>query len=79
MHKLVQTYSQVNFSSVQEQPSSQLVGHLLGSTIIVEEGYEHLEFDQMLAPHLKLIEVDDVVEAPDHLMFGRILWSSGSG
>ena len=78
MHRLVQTYLQVHFSSVHGHLTSQLVIRLLGSAITVGKDYEYLAFNRLLMPHLQLVKVAEVVEAADHEMFGRVFQEQGN-
>jgi len=78
MHRLVQMYLQVHFSGVQGHQPSQLVIRLLGSAITIGKDDEYLAFNRLLAPHLGLVELSDVVQAEDHHNFGMVWREQGN-
>jgi hypothetical protein len=62
MHILVQSYLQAKMDTVQGHQPGSLIVRLLGSSFTYSAGYEHLAFNRLL-PHLRLIRMEDVVEA----------------
>jgi tetratricopeptide (TPR) repeat protein len=77
MHILVQSYLRAKEDLVQGHRPSSLVVRLLGSSSTYSDGYEHLAFNRLLLPHLRQIRIEDVVEAGDHLGFGRVMEMGG--
>ncbi|KAG8793400.1 hypothetical protein FRC16_010962, partial [Serendipita sp. 398] len=77
MHPLVQTYLQSKSSTVCDHSARQLVIRLLASATTVGRRYEFFGFNQFLTPHVRLIRLEEVVEAGDHFGFGDILSEEG--
>jgi hypothetical protein len=79
MHILVQAYLRMKPDSLQGRRYDSLVVRLLGSSITAGDNYEHIAFNRLLLPHLRLIKMEDVIEAGDHSGFGRVLRETGNG
>jgi tetratricopeptide (TPR) repeat protein len=77
MHILVQSYLR-SISDPEDdcQPSS-LVVRLLGSAITYDPYFGQLAFNRLVLPHIRLICIEDVVEAGDHLGFANALERNG--
>jgi tetratricopeptide (TPR) repeat protein len=79
MHVLVQDFVRDNYGELHGHPSRRLVARLLGSAITVGDRYEYLAFNRLLSSHLRLIDLDDIVEAGDHYGYGVVLEEVGEG
>lgn len=77
IHVLVQNFVQSACIIVHGEPPIRLVTRLLGSAITYGAPYEHIAFNRLMAPHLQLINLDDVREAGDHFGFGYVLEEMG--
>ncbi|KAG8756455.1 hypothetical protein FRC14_003048 [Serendipita sp. 396] len=77
MHPLVQKYLRSLSSIVHGYLARQIVVRLLASTITTGRWYEHFGFNRLLAPHVRLIRLEDVTEAGDHYGFGSVLAEVG--
>lgn len=73
MHALVQAHLKNDSDPVQKTEPAKLIPRLLGSSIILDEEHECFDFCRLLAPHLKLIHPENVIEAGDHFAFGDAL------
>jgi len=62
---------------VQGHRPGQLIVRLLGSSSTYSTDYKYLAFDRLLFPHLRQIQMEDVVEAGDHLCFGNVMKDAG--
>lgn len=77
LHVLVQSYLHARQSIIDGHRPSSLVVRLLGSSATFSRSYEHMAFRSLLAPHLKLIEIRDIIEPGDHLFFGQVFQDVG--
>jgi hypothetical protein len=79
IHVLVQAFVQSVFTAIRDEPPLRLIIRLLGSAITHERQYKNLAFNQLLALHLRLVDLDDMIEAGDHYGFGYVLEEVGEG
>jgi tetratricopeptide (TPR) repeat protein len=77
MHILVQSYIRAKVDLVQGHRPGPLVVRLLGSSSTYSNDYKYLAFNRLLLPHLRQIQMEDVVEAGDHLSFGEVMRRAG--
>ena len=78
MHILVQSYLRSISDPVNNFQPGSLVVRLLGSSITYDAYFDQLAFNRLVIPHIRLICIEDVVEAGDHLGFGHILGRNGN-
>ncbi|PVF99235.1 TPR-like protein [Serendipita vermifera] len=79
IHVLVQTFLQSTYRAIHGYPSRRLVTRFLGSAITTGTRYEYFPFNRLLLSHLRLVDVEDVIEAGDHYGYGAILQEMGEG
>ncbi|PVF92053.1 TPR-like protein [Serendipita vermifera] len=79
MHVLVQVFLKASRGVVQGHPSRQLAARLLGSAITIGDKYEYFTFNRSLSSHIRVVMLDDVIEARDHYGFGVVLEEVGEG
>jgi len=77
MHILVQSYLRAKVDTIQGHRPGSLIVRLLGSSSTYSADYEHLAFNRLLLPHLRQIQMGEVVEAGDHLGFGDVMNVTG--
>jgi tetratricopeptide (TPR) repeat protein len=79
MHILVQSYLRSISDPVDDFQPGSLVVRILGSSITYDANFGQLTFNRLVIPHIRLICIEDVVEAGDHLGFGNVLDRNGNG
>jgi tetratricopeptide (TPR) repeat protein len=77
MHVLVQMFLKKTFRVVYGHSSCRLVARLLGSTITTGDQYKYIAVNRLLPSHLRLVNLDDIIEAGDHYGFGFVLEEMG--
>jgi tetratricopeptide (TPR) repeat protein len=77
MHILVQSYLRAKVEPVQGHRPGPLVVRLLGSSSTLSTDYKYLAFNRLLLPHLRQIQMEDLVEAGDHFGFGNVMDTAG--
>jgi tetratricopeptide (TPR) repeat protein len=77
MHALVQSYLQGTAHMVQGHRPGPLIVRLLGSSITYSHDSKYLGFNRFLPPHLRQIQMEDVIEAGDHAGFGHVMERAG--
>ncbi|KAG8783010.1 hypothetical protein FRC15_005920 [Serendipita sp. 397] len=78
IHPLVQMYIRSESSTVCDCSAPRLVIRLLASATTVGRWYEFFSFNRLLSPHVRLVRVEEVVEAGDHFGFGVIFSEEGN-
>ncbi|KAG8818906.1 hypothetical protein FRC18_012275 [Serendipita sp. 400] len=79
MHPLVQTYLQSISSTIRGCSTRRIIVRLLASATTTGARYGFFGFDRLLSPHVRLVRLEDVVEAGDFYGFGKILTEEGNG
>ena len=77
MHILVQSHLRTSLDPMNGHKPGQLIVRLLGSTITYEFTNKFFAYYRVLLSHIRLIRVEDVVEAGDHRAFGHVLNRTG--
>lgn len=74
MHVIVQSYLKDSSINGADFPNGRHVARLLASTVTIDRGLDTRTFNARLISHIKLIRIDDVVEAGDLYAFGFVLF-----
>jgi len=77
MHILVQSHLRASLDPMNGYKPGQLTVRFLGSAITFDSTKKFIAFHRLLLPHLRLIRVEDVVEAGDHRAFRHVLNHTG--
>ena len=77
MHILVQGHLRASLDPMNGHKPGQLIVRLLGSAIMFDATNKFIAYHRILLPHLRLIRVEDIVEAGDHCAFGQVLNYTG--
>ncbi|KAG8802849.1 hypothetical protein FRC17_006329, partial [Serendipita sp. 399] len=77
MEPPVQSYLQSTSGLIQKHPIRHLIVRLLASATTDARYDEYFGFNQLLAPHIRLVRLEDVTEGDDHFGFGRFLFEMG--
>ena len=78
MHILIQSYLRATTTLIQGYQPGALIVRLLGSSITYSTDFKHLAFNRLVLPHVQLLQMENVIEAGDHLGFGDALWKAGN-